>query len=378
MYEKVSFRAAEDYSSERVFKAVESVFRDINAHELLGSAKKVVIKPNLVIRRPPEACATTHPAVLAAVLRLLEPYDAEVIVAETPGGVFNESVLKALYRTTGAEKAATDGGASLNFDTSSRPVPSKLHEAAADFNILSAIADADLVINIAKLKTHTLTTLSAAVKNMFGAVPGLQKFEMHARFPDPECFCAMVVELTHTISPQINIVDGIYGMEGNGPNNGDRRFFGAVFGSRSPFCCDVVCREFLGLPRDGVPMLNEAARRGFCPANFSELELCGDTDRWEKLRVRDLKLPDTVNGSVITKLTHAFGGRLNRLFEPRPVVTRACVGCGECASYCPAGRIKVVNRRAVIDHDGCIRCFCCQELCKHNAIRIKRAGVLKL
>ena len=76
MYEKVSFRAAEDYSSERVFKAVESVFRDINAHELLGSAKKVVIKPNLVIRRPPESCATTHPAVLAAVLRLLEPYDA--------------------------------------------------------------------------------------------------------------------------------------------------------------------------------------------------------------------------------------------------------------------------------------------------------------
>ena len=93
MYEKVSFRAAEDYSYERVFKAVESVFRDINAHELLGSAKKVVIKPNLVIRRPPEACATTHPAVLAAVLKLLEPYDAEVIVAETPGGVFNESVL---------------------------------------------------------------------------------------------------------------------------------------------------------------------------------------------------------------------------------------------------------------------------------------------
>ncbi|HPE95058.1 MAG TPA: DUF362 domain-containing protein [Bacillota bacterium] len=374
----VAFYRQESYDQASVSATVRKLLKDIGFDELIYKKKKIVIKPNLVIRRPPEAYTTTHPSVVKAVLDALEPYDVDVTVAESPGGVYNEAVMKALYKTTGIAKIAEGTKASLNTSSDTVDIPSRRHCAVTTYNVLAPIAEADLIINLAKLKTHSLTSLSACTKNLYGSIPGLQKFELHARFPDPEQFAAMVVELTETLAPQINIVDAVYGMEGNGPNNGTTRYYGALFGSRSPFCCDVVCCDYLGLSLSSVPMLTTAVKYGLCPDRISKLTLLGDTKQYASLKIKNLKLPDTQNGSVIARLSRFAGGRVTRFFEPHPVITNRCVGCGECVMYCPQKTIKLVDRHAVIDRANCIKCFCCQELCRTNAIKIHRVGILKL
>ena len=273
---KVSYYKADSYLEEEITECVRKIFNDINAEELLANAKKIVIKPNLVIKRGPDACSTTHPMMLTAVMKALEKYNARKIIVESPGGFFNESVLKGLYKATGFEEAAKNSGCELNFDIESVTIPSKRHDVIGEFNVLREFEGADVIINLCKLKTHTLTTMSAASKNMYGAIPGLQKFELHARFPEIERFSAMVLELTETLSPKINIVDAVYGMEGNGPNNGEARFFGGIFGSRSPYVCDVVCRDYLGLDENSVEMLDVAYQRELCPKNIDGVELVGD------------------------------------------------------------------------------------------------------
>ena len=375
---KVSYYKADSYREEEIIECVRKIFEDIDADELLRNAKKIVIKPNLVIRRGPDACSTTHPMMLTAVMKALEKYDARKIIVESPGGFFNEAILKGLYKTTGFEDAAKKSGCELNFDVEAITIPSKRHGVISEFNVLREFEGADVIINLCKLKTHTLTTMSGASKNMYGAIPGLQKFELHARFPEIERFSAMVLELTETLSPKINIVDAVYGMEGNGPNNGEARFFGGVFGSRSPFVCDVVCRDYLGLPEDSVEMLDVANEMGLCPKNIGEIELLGDVEEYEKRKLKDLKMPDTKKPNIITTLTQGFGGRFRKFLESRPVAMKDCKGCGKCADFCPAKAITIVKGKAKIDRDTCIKCYCCQELCPFGLMGIKRFGIFDL
>lgn len=375
---KVAYYKTATYEEHELNAVVSQLFSDINAHELLKTAKKIVIKPNLVIKRAPDACSTTHPSLLGAVMKQLEKYDAKKVVVESPGGLFNESILKGLYKTTGFEAAAKKSGCELNYKTEEVTVPSKRHETIGEFNVLSDFVDADVIINLAKLKTHTLTTMSAATKNLYGAIPGLQKFELHARFPELERFSSMILELTETLRPKINIVDAVYGMEGDGPNNGKPRFFGALFGSRDPFYCDVVCREFLGLDEDSVEMLNVGALRGLCPKSFKDVELVGDTEAFESNKIKDLLMPETKKRNILTILTNGCGGRFRRILESHPMAMKDCKGCGKCVEFCPAKAITIVKGKAKIDRKVCIKCYCCQELCPFGLMGIKRFGIFDL
>jgi uncharacterized protein (DUF362 family) len=89
-------------------------------------------------------------------------------------------------------------------------------------------------VDVAKLKTHAMTGLSGAVKNMFGAIPGLLKPEMHCRFPQKEDFSAMLVDLCEAVRPSVCFVDAIVGMEGNGPSGGTPRFVGRLLPRKAP------------------------------------------------------------------------------------------------------------------------------------------------
>lgn len=381
----VAVNKCNEYDYERIKNILENHFSKILDDSTFFENKKVVIKPNLLLKASPEKSITTHPVVMEAVIDVIKTYKpSSITIAESPGGPYNSTALNVIYKSTGMTAVAEKCGVNLNTDTSAEQISNHDGKVCKVFNIISPIANADVIVNVCKLKTHSLTTMSAATKNLFGTIPGIEKFEMHTRYKELPIFEKMLVDLCcmHlNRKPVLSIVDAIYGMEGNGPSGGDKRNYGLLLTSLNPFNIDVGCSYILGIDGE-VGYVNEAIDRGLCASKSDELVLINEDIR--SLILSDVKLPDTKSLPILKKLPTILGGRVNKFFEPRPaIIKNKCVGCGECMRSCPAKTIELVSgknnkRIAKINDNKCIKCYCCQELCPINAVRIIKNPIFKI
>ncbi|MGM9625295.1 MAG: DUF362 domain-containing protein [Eubacteriales bacterium] len=384
----VFVRQCGQYERTELIRAVSDAMEALGLTKERFTGKKVAVKPNLVMKKPTEAAATTHPAVLDALLSYLDDCDcADVVIAESMGGPYTEAALRGVYSVCGIDEAVNGHKARLNYDIHAETVPAPDGLACKMFDIITPIRDADIIINVCKLKSHSLTRMSGAVKNTFGTVPGLTKFEYHARFPDYADFNKMLVDLSamlHTNAVMLDLCDAVVGMEGNGPTGGTPRRIGCILASRNPFCLDTVASALLNCEH-AVPMIEEAVRRGYCPQNAEDVRIAGDD--WKSLVLHDFAPPDTAHTgrNPLHWLPNLFGGRLYRWFSPRPVIrTSTCVGCGECVRSCPVHTIELITdkksgkKKAHIKPGICIRCFCCQELCPLNSVDIHKNPLMRL
>ncbi len=361
----------ETYDQTAVNEAVARHFEALDVRGLLHPGVRVLIKPNLVAGRRPETAATTHPALVrAAALWLRERGVEHIALADSPGGLYALSALEPIYSVTGMK--ALGDVVSLNRDTGfqKRACPAGFENTS--FNLINPVCEADLIINIAKLKTHAMTRLSAGVKNLFGCVPGLQKPELHYRHPDIEGFSEMLAELARLVSPQVTLLDAIDCMEGDGPTGGTVRHLGLTLASRDVFAQDWFAAGLVGIEPDSVGMLVKAKARGWFDPEA--IELVGD----EPVRAEPpFRLPQTASvdftGSLPAFLRAPARKVMGRLLKPLPKVDpKKCVGCGRCAESCPPHIIVIENRKAKFTAKGCISCFCCQEMCPAHAISVKR------
>ena len=380
---KVALSACDSYDEERLVGIMREQMNIFGWDRAFFEGKKVVIKPNLVMKKSPDAAATTNPAVLSALLTVLSEMDCKPVIAESPGGIFNRQRLEGIYRVCGIEAVAKKHGVILNYETDAVNVAFPEGRTVKSFHILKAVAEADVLIDLCVLKSHGLTKMSAAIKNFFGTIPGIEKFEMHATFPDYKDFGSMICDLcemycrTKTV---IAITDAIVGMEGNGPTAGTPRKIGALLMSANPFASDIVGETLLGFAGT-VPIVREGVERGLCPADISGVELVGDPV--EPLALTDFKEPDSAQNRAPSMLTFFSHGKIGRFFMPRPIADpEKCRGCGECAASCPQHTIVLAEKNgkkiARIRHADCIRCYCCQELCPFEAIRIKKNFIIRL
>ena len=380
---KVALRACDSYDEARLIGILQEQMDIFGYDSAFFEGKKVVIKPNLVMKKSPEAAATTNPAILSALLTVLSQRGCVPMIAESPGGIFNRQRMEGIYRVCGMESAARKHGVALNYDTDAVYVPFPDGKTVKQFHILKAVAEADILIDLCVLKSHGLTKMSAAIKNFFGTIPGIEKFEMHASYPDYKDFGSMICDLcemyckTKTV---IAITDAIIGMEGNGPTAGTPRKIGALLMSPNPFASDIVGETLLGFAGT-VPIVREGVARGLCPEDISGVDLIGDDI--EPLRISDFKEPDSAQNRAPSLLTRFSSGKIGRFFMPRPIADKAkCRGCGECVASCPQHTIELTLKNgkkiARIRHADCIRCYCCQELCPFEAIRIKKNFVIRL
>lgn len=377
----------DDYDQDRMDKAVLDALSAVGVTREQLAGKRVAVKPNLVMKKDCDAAVTTHPALLRALLSFLDTCDcADVVIAESSGGPYTESALKSTYRVCGMEAAAEGHRAHLNYDVSSETVSAPDGKTSKNFEIITPIAKADVIFNLSKLKSHSLTRMSGAVKNTFGTIPGLTKFEFHARFSDYADFNSMIVDLSsllHSRALTVDFCDAVVGMEGNGPTGGTPRKIGALLCSRNPFCLDRIGEALLACPHE-VPMVVEAEKRGFCPASADEIKTTGDD--WHPLIVSDFAAPDTArkHRNALQWLPTLFGGSLYRWFRPRPKIRKkTCIGCGECVRSCPVHTITLEKRKdgkkhALIHPGPCIRCFCCQELCPIHSVDIVKNPILAI
>lgn len=333
---------------------------------------RVTIKPNYVMKRRPEDAATTHPDFLHAVIELVEEAGGDVTIAESPGGAYNAAVLKSIYTVCGAYEAIKGTNAKLNFDCAFREAHYPDGKTIKSADIISPILDADVVISLPKLKTHAMTAYTGAVKNLFGTIPGTHKAEMHFRLKEREPFCSMLVDLCETVKPALSLMDGIWGMEGNGPTSGTNRHIGLVMAAANPHAMDLAACRIIDYKPEEVATVSEGIRRGLIPDTADKLEIFGEDIK--KLVIKDFEKPEShFNLLHLLNLPSALNAAVENMLSSRPKPDYAmCVGCGECARDCPPKAIKMVDNKPVINKKACIRCFCCQELCPKRAMKIYR------
>lgn len=350
-----------------IFELLDKMSAELKIESFEG--KKVALKPNLLAMRSPEGCVTTNPEIVRSAAEYFVQKGAQCVICDSSGGLYNASVMARMYKVTGMQYAAQQSGASLNEDFGFKTVKFA-GKASSSFNIINPLAQADLIVNLCRLKTHSLTLMSNAVKNMYGSIPGLQKAEMHARFPGKEDFASYVVDLCTLNAPQMNISDAICAMEGNGPSAGQIKKVGLLLASVNPFALDLAASKVMGFETQEISTLKESIKRQLCPQSADELEIEGV--ELEKFATKFVR-PDAAAKSLISQLPFLFDGKLQKFLEPRPYVNKSkCVGCGECAKCCPQSTIVIKDKKAVIYYDKCIKCYCCQELCPKKAIDIKR------
>lgn len=361
-----------EYKEELIYPAVCRFMDDLEIAKDMRPDLKVVIKPNLVMAKSPQFPATTHPLVIKAVARwLIEHGIKDITLAESSGGPYIAEYMKNIYNVCGMKQL--EPMLKLNTDFSAGTVNCPKGFANHSFHIITPIIEADYIINICKLKTHAMTGYSGGIKNLFGTIPGLEKPQMHYRWPDIESFSRMLVELARTVSPKLTIIDAIDAMEGNGPTGGTSHPLHLLLASKDMYTQDYFAAGLMGIDPMQIVMIRQAVENGLaCPGS---LELCGDPipNDLTPFVEPDTKRLDFAN-LMPPFLRKPFTAIAGKILKSYPQLDRnKCVGCGKCAESCPAHIINIKNGRAQFRKKGCISCFCCQEMCPLKAISVKKA-----
>ena len=366
----------EDYS-ETENKLFELLSMMGGGERFIQAGERILVKPNLLLAAEPSRAVTTHPSVIAAVSKQVKASGGKACIADSPGSghAFSQKNLQRLYRICGMTEAADMSGAELNLDVTYRSLPFPQGRLIKRFEVISPFVECEGMINICKFKTHSLTALTGAVKNLFGVIPGRLKTGYHSRLRDKLDFCGMLLDLAELTAPRLSIMDAVVGMEGNGPAGGSPKHVGWMLASESPLALDVAAGWIMGLDFDDNPILKEAENRGLFPLRPEDVRLEGAD--WEELRVPDFKLPDGILSdrefSRVPKFLENSVMRILRrgtTLTPRVIKTK-CAICGACRDACPVDAVGIDDGEpAVIDSKKCIRCYCCHEMCPHNAIEL--------
>lgn len=377
----VSVRKCDNYEYENVKKSVDKILKDIGGiDKYIKPNSKVLIKPNLLMKKRPEEATTTHPMVVKVICEKLIELNCEIIIGDSPGGPYTVSALKGIYKSSGMEDIANELNVTLNYDISEVKVENKDAYALKYMDIITPITKVDHVVNICKLKTHGMATFTGGVKNLYGCIAGLKKAEIHYRFPTEELFCEdVLLDICSYVNPTLTIMDGVMGMEGDGPSAGIPRHVGLMLASSSPYALDAIACKLINLSSDKVPTLRGSIKRNYIKKDLSDIQTLGEDIK--PLIIKDFKIPKTSKDfRLLTSIMPEFLHKpVTKLITPKPIIRhKDCVKCGKCIEACPAKVMDITENKVSINLDKCIRCYCCHELCPKKAVDIKRNFIFKL
>ncbi|MGV8904973.1 MAG: DUF362 domain-containing protein [Acetobacterium sp.] len=379
---RVVIMGCESYESDLVYKKLKAAIDLLGGIEkFISKDDKVLLKPNLLRGRNPELVTTTHPAVFEAMIRILEEHQInDLFYGDSPGigsplGAARESGIAQIAEKHKVPLLDFSHGKTMDF---------YLGIVKKRFEIADGVLESDVIISLAKMKTHGLTRITGAVKNQFGCVYGLNKGTSHACYPDALSFSKMLVDLNRFLSPKLRlyVMDGILAMEGNGPASGTAVPMKVLLVSDDPVALDATFARMINLDPTFVPtnVFGEEMELG----NYAteKIELLGEPI--EKFFNPNF---DVVREQVDETVSSSLGSltKLKGLLVRKPVVDKdKCIGCGICESSCPLEKkaLKMVHRKRrsypLYYYDRCIRCYCCQEMCPEGAISVKTPLLGKL
>ena len=244
------------------------------------AGKRVLLKPNLVDFAP-DRPINTDPRFLAALIALVKQRGArEIVVGEGPG---NRRDIDTVLGETGLGDVLARANVrfvDLNTDDISAVRAHTLDlpgEASriADLWLPNSVQSAEVVISVAKLKTHHWTGVTLSLKNLFGVVPGCRygypKNLLHWNGIDRS-----VLELHQTVRPAFGIIDGILGMEGDGPLDGTPREAGLILAGADLVALDATAARTMGVRPESVLYLGAAEELSLGRAAESRIEIRGE------------------------------------------------------------------------------------------------------
>lgn len=355
----------DSYDYKKIKNIIKSIFDKENIYKKFEKGKTVFLKVNLLRGANPDKSVTTHPVLVRAVGDLLVENGYKVIVGDSPAGPFTKISLKSIYRESGLIKELENTEIELNYNVETLEVHNDKNLRLKTFTCFKALVDADYIINLAKLKTHTMMRYTGAVKNMFGSIVGLVKANYHLKLREAENFGYHLIDIVETIKPDFNIIDGIVGMEGDGPSGGDPINSNVILAGANPYALDKVACDFIGMKESEVYTLALSRQRKL----FDKIVVIGD-----EIPPMNFKKPKATQITFLpTWLPNGLQKALLEQFKARIIFNHdKCISCGHCARSCPAKIIKFDKENLPFyDKDKCISCFCCHEVCPEDAIEVK-------
>ncbi len=377
MQSLVSLKRVDTYDPETVLAAMRACLAPLGGMQaVVRPGQKVLLKPNLLAGYAPERAVTTHPAVVWAAIRLVQEAGGAAVVGDSPG----VGSLAAVARTCGITRVLEETGAELGEFGTAVTFEAPTNQVAKRLTLARAVAEAEVLITLPKLKTHGQMTLTGALKNQYGLILGKRKAQWHFRLQRPEWLAALILDIHQVARPALAILDAIVGMEGRGPSGGRPRHLGTLLAGRDLAAVDTFACHLIGLDPEAVPLLVAARRRGLGATRLADLEVVGDD--WQGLRQPTFEKVSKVED--LLRLVPLPAGLLRWIREQwtlRPRIVEArCTRCGVCEDGCPVTPAAIrpaapADQR--IEEAACIRCYCCHELCPSQAIDLEPSRVLR-
>ncbi len=367
----------------RTFDGIEAaahrVIEQIGGMEsVIRGAKIAILKPNFVAGRSAASGSTTSFALLKAVAEEVRACGAEPVLCETPGTEFDR---EATYTILGVEKFCAENGIRiLRVDPEGgeedwvelRPAGAKK---LRRFRIPRIVQEGARLINLPVLKTHVVSTMTLGMKNPMGILPRPDRRSMHTFGIDQS-----IVDMNLGIKPDLTIVDGSVGQDGEGPLYGDKADLQVLVAGRDSLAVDLVCCQVVGVkPRD-IPHLKLALEQFGKPS----WTLAGeDVGVIKKFRLPEQKVLYRFIFWMMYPLDYPYTWIAERgkhfcttlygtgLVGTRPQIQEdKCTRCGICVEACPLPNVIDIKTLKV-NYSTCQRCLLCYEACPEQAISVK-------
>jgi uncharacterized protein (DUF362 family)/NAD-dependent dihydropyrimidine dehydrogenase PreA subunit len=335
----------------------------------VGKGNRVLLKPNLLYGRSPEKAVTTHPAIVKGMIQIVREAGGVPFIGDSPSV---GSMIKA------AEKAGIKTVAEgmkcplVEFDKPIFPTKGR-GKIFKQLEIDQTVLEADVIINLPKWKTHTQMLLTLGVKNLFGCIPGPRKAVWHLKAgEDRKTFAQILVDVYQVIRPSLTVLDGVVGMEGNGPNSGRPIRLGLILASGDSLHLDQIVCDLLGISRKSLLTNRMAFENGM---GKDKIDVLGE--KVEAVRISSFQFPTP--SQIDWGLPKFLSKALKNALTSKPIIDQEiCKRCDRCTEICPPKALTKEGKDLIFDYRQCIRCFCCLEVCQEGAIKIEPGWALKL
>ena len=366
----------------RTFDGIETASHRIieqvgGMESVIRGAKIAILKPNFVAGRSAETGSTTNFALLKAVAEEVRTCGATPVLCETPGTEFDR---EATYTILGVEKFCEENGIDiLRVDPEGggadwmeiRPTGAKR---LRRYRVPHLLQEARL-INLPVLKTHVVSIMTLSMKNIMGLLPRPDRRNMHTLGIDQS-----IVDMNLGIKPDLNIVDGSMGQDGDGPLYGDQADLQVLVAGRDSLAADLACCQIVGVHPHNIPHLKLALEQWGKPSWEFSSEESGIIKKFRLPRQKasyrfifwmmyPLDYPYTwiaQRGKHLCTTLYSTG-----LVGTRPQINaKDCAHCGACVDACPLP--SVIDLKTLkINYRTCQRCLLCYEACPEQAISVK-------
>jgi len=361
----VNLQYLNDYEYEKLKSAIANGMTDLCVDSKVKKGT-VVIKANLSLNKLKDDAETTHPAIVRAVAEYFTARGCKCVLADCPIGKHSDSLVQSIYLSTGMLDMANVVNCELNSNMETVDIEIADGLKTKNAKVLKVIEEADVIINIGKLKFDENLGYLGAASNMFGVVAGEMKNVMLNRLISLADWGELIVDLNEHYKDKVvvNILDAIVCLEAGNT----QRMLNCLAMGDSVYSIDAAMFDILDI-KFANTYLKQARNRDLF--DFKKpYRILGE--KLDKFRVDDFSVFDYDLNKKLVQPKGYF-----KSHQERPIISKKlCKGCQICSKICPTGAIMMRYDEngelfAEIDYNRCIFCKKCVQACPYNVVEVK-------